>query len=68
MMLIEAAYPKRLETPQRRVIEAEETSASTDSMTSSSRPTLCGRPASGFFEVTTGGALSVCGTMRLGRS
>jgi hypothetical protein len=37
MMLIEAAYPKRLGTPQRRRIEAEETSsAPEDSMTSSS--------------------------------
>jgi hypothetical protein len=34
MMLIEAAYPKRLETPQRRTIETEETSAPADSMTS----------------------------------
>ena len=35
-MLIEAAYPKRLGTPRRRTIEAEETSAPADSMTSPS--------------------------------
>ena len=34
MMLIKAAYPKRLGTPQRRKIEAEETPASADCMTS----------------------------------
>jgi hypothetical protein len=35
-MLIEAGYPKRLGTPQRRMIEAEETPASADSITSPS--------------------------------
>ena len=35
-MLIEVAYPKRLETPRRRRIKAEETSAPAVSMTSSS--------------------------------
>ena len=36
MMLIEAAYPKRLETPRRRTIETGETSAPADSMASPS--------------------------------
>jgi hypothetical protein len=32
MMLIEAAYPKRLATPRRRTIETEETFAPADSV------------------------------------
>jgi hypothetical protein len=59
MMLIEAAYPKRLGTPRRRRIKAEETSASAVSMTSSSlvvrSAALCRRP-SGFFAVTQAAA------------
>ena len=36
MMLIEAAYPKRLGTPRRRTMETEETSAPADNMMSPS--------------------------------
>src|ERR1700722_13506405 len=51
MMLIEAAYRKRLATPRRRTIETEETSASAVSMTSSS---LVVRSASTFQTAHSG--------------
>jgi hypothetical protein len=58
MMLIEAAYPKRLATPRRRTIETEETSAPADSTTSPSLVVRFARTLQtpGFVEVT-GGAL-----------
>jgi hypothetical protein len=67
----QAAYPKRLGTPQRRMIEAEETPTPADSMTSLlvvRSAALCRRPTPDFIEVTRAGAVSGCGTMRLGRS
>jgi hypothetical protein len=50
MMLIEAAYPKRLGTPWRRRIETEETRIPADSMTSSlPTPHFADASASGFL-------------------